>query len=132
MKKSGILFIAIISFLLLFNMCEDEEKTITKPSIQFKKGENYTFVNDSARVDDSLKVGIMAESGSSGKLILFEIFRNDESFESIDIDRSTLDADLIIVKDTFSAETWKFLVRDKGNKADSVSLRIFLKDTLSI
>jgi len=132
MKKPGILFIAIISFLFLFNMCEDEEKTVTKPTIQFKEGDNYTFSNDSARLDDSLKVGIMAESGSSGKLTIFEIFRNDETIESIDLDRSSLDADLLIVKDTFSTETWKFLVRDKGNKADSVSLTITLVDTLSI
>jgi len=130
-KTSAILIIAVLiaSFL---SMCEDEEKVITKPDIAFKKGGDYTSTNSSAHLDDSLKVGIMAESGNRGHLVLFEIYRNGETMESIEIDRSSLDADVYIVKDTMQTELWKFLVRDKANSADSVSMTLTLIDLLGI
>ena len=117
--------------ILIFCMCEDEKQVTKFPSIQFKLGEEYTSKNDSAKFQDSLKIGIMAESGNKGNLILFEIFKNEETVESIDINRATLDADILILKDTLFNEYWKFLVRDKSNRADSISI-LFTLDTLSI
>lgn len=114
MKKYSIILAVAISIGFLSYMCEDEEKVINEPSIQFKKGDDYTSSNSPARLDDSLKVGVMAESGNNGNLILFEICRNDETMESINLDKTSLDADIFIVKDTMSTETWKFLVRIKG------------------
>ncbi|GEM_PF-4510937 len=130
-NKTAIWIIAllIVSFL---SMCEDEEKVFTKPSIEFKKGGDYTSVNASAYLDDSLKVGIMAESGNRGNLVLFEVYRNGETMESIEINRSSLDADVFIVKDTMQTELWKFLVRDKANYADSVSFTLTRVDTTGI
>jgi hypothetical protein len=129
MKKVTILLIVLLLAASLFNRCEDEEKVITKPSIEFKKGGDYTSTNSSVPPDDSLNVGIIAKSGNRGHLILFEVYRNGETMESIEIDRSTLDADMYIIKDTMQTELWKFLVRDKANAADSVSITLTLAGT---
>ena len=121
----------IITLLIAFLLpaCEDEVNVLKKPSIELKKGGDYTSANRSAFPDDTLQVGIMAESGTRGKLVLFEIYRNGETMESIEINRNSLDADLFIVKDTLQTELWKFLVRDRSNYADSVSLTLTLADT---
>ena len=132
MKRVIVFLVLVWLTAILFPGCEDEEKVITKPSIEFKTGGDYKSVNTSAFPDDSLKVGVMAKSGNQGHLILFEISRNGETMESIDIDRSSLDADIYIIKDTMQTELWKFLVRDRANAADSVSITIALADTSSV
>ena len=123
------LWIIALLIAILFAGCEDEETVLRKPSIELKKGGDYTSVNRSAFPQDTLQVGIIAESGNRGKLVLFEIYRNGETMESIAISRNSLDADLFIVKDTLQTELWRFLVRDKSNYADSVSITLTLADT---
>jgi hypothetical protein len=132
MKKYSVILIVSVLTASFFCMCEDEEKVITRPSIEFKMGGDYTSASASASLHDSLKVGIIAESGNRGPLVLFEISRNGEIMESIGMKRSSLDADVYIIKDTLLSEAWKFLVRDKVNSADSVSITLTLADTSGI
>lgn len=129
MKNNINLWIIALAIAFFLPMCEDEETALKKPSIEFKKGGDYTSTGKSAFPDDTLMVGIMAESGNRGKLVLFEIYRNGETMESIEISRNSLDADLLIVKDTMQTELWKFLVRDRSDYADSVSFTLTLADT---
>jgi hypothetical protein len=131
MKKTIVFTILTFCLMFVFITCEDEVTKTIDPSIQFKRGDDYTWLNDSARYLDTIKVGIMAEAGNKGNLILFEISRNDEAVQTIDINKEKLDADVIIVKDSILTENWKFFVKDKSNRADSVSLVVTL-DTSGI
>jgi hypothetical protein len=116
----GLIFLVLIFYV----RCDKEEENLKDPAIEFKKDEGYTYKDTSVPVDDSVKIGIIAESNGTDNLVLFKVILDDEIFEDFPINKSRLNVDITITKSENETEEWKFKVIDNGERSDSVFLTL--------
>ena len=102
--------------------CEND--TLEKPPrISFLKKEGYIYDNRTIKVEQQIKVGIIAEAiGEDNELIKIKVLKNDLTYFDTAFNRERIICDFIIKHDLVDSINWKFIVYDKfyNSSADSI------------
>jgi hypothetical protein len=123
-----------IFFIISCETAEDIEE-YPNPTISLKSENGYCSNDTSLLINDSVKIGIIAETQSLDALTHFnktiildtQITTIDSGFYS-----NTFEYEKILTKGIADIETWSFYVKDRnGRKSDIISINLY-KDSASI
>jgi len=113
----------------IFNGCKPETN-YANPDIRFVAGPGFLSQDTVLMLNDTVNIGIIADTGSDQELTHLHISINRDSVESkIDTALFTkhLEYSRIIVKGIAASETWTFYVRDRARrKSEAISLTLGL------
>ena len=126
---------SIIAGCFIITGCKKENKIYPVPAIQFITKQGYVFNDTTLLLNNTIKIGIIAETNSDEELTQFNTtIDKDSIITSIDtgIYANKFEYEKKIIKGIAENEIWSFYIRDRDGRKSNVISITFKLDFASI
>lgn len=133
MKFTTYSFLIVLFAIILFSCDKNDDEIKTGPDIRFVAGPNLITSDTSLENGQEVKIKITANKGSSNITLLRQEIDKDGEIAYIDsgVNTDYLTFERIITKGVSEIETWTFIVQDKNQMKDEITITFSLEGEIT-